>query len=217
MPSIKVRRGQAMSENNSENLSSAHLSRREILSGALGIAAASSLLPIAALAQSSQMAGISKTKVGAFEVASLYDGFVNLPLDNKFVVNAPFADVQAALAKAGMQGNTLTIPFSMTYIDTGKKKILIDTGTGGQLAPTAGLMLQSLSQLGVSASDIDVILISHFHADHISGLRTKEGALVFPKAEVHVPELEWNYWMSAEEASRAGSPQGRLCFSQKNL
>jgi glyoxylase-like metal-dependent hydrolase (beta-lactamase superfamily II) len=90
-------------------------------------------------------------------------------------------------------------------VNSGGKLILIDTGTAGQIADSAGSMLANLAMAGVAPAAIDTILISHFHPDHIDGLKTKDGDKVFANAEIWVPEPEWAYWMNG--AHMAGVPK----------
>jgi glyoxylase-like metal-dependent hydrolase (beta-lactamase superfamily II) len=46
-------------------------------------------------------------------------------------------------------------------------------------------------------------VISHFHPDHINGIKTKEGQKTFPNAEISVPAPEWAYWMDDSKLSTA--------------
>ncbi len=67
-----------------------------------------------------------------------------------------------------------------------KKNILIDAGYGK-------LLEQNLKEQGLTPGDIDAVLLTHMHPDHIGGL-VKEGAVAFPKAEIHVSDAELAYW-----------------------
>jgi glyoxylase-like metal-dependent hydrolase (beta-lactamase superfamily II) len=107
------------------------------------------------------------------------------------------------LAKAFLPPDILPISITALMINTGKQLVLIDTGSAGQLADSAGFMNANLSAAGVTPGDIDIILISHFHPDHINGLKTKDGDKVFPNATVFVPEPEWTFWMDDGNQSRA--------------
>jgi glyoxylase-like metal-dependent hydrolase (beta-lactamase superfamily II) len=49
-------------------------------------------------------------------------------------------------------------------------------------------------------------VISHFHPDHINGIKTKDNALIFPNAEIMVPEAEWKFW--ADDANMRAAPDG---------
>ena len=81
--------------------------------------------------------------------------------------------------------------------------MLIDTGSAGQITDTAGLMNANLAAAGIEPEDIDVVVISHFHPDHINGIKTKDGDKVFTKAEIMVPEPEWAFWMNEANLTRA--------------
>jgi glyoxylase-like metal-dependent hydrolase (beta-lactamase superfamily II) len=144
-------------------------------------------------------------KVGSYEITTLYDGIWNRPLDETFVRNAPFAEVQQALADNFLPADKLPLPFTAVLVNTGSKLILIDTGTAGQMSPVAGSLMDNLRAAGIEPSAIDTILISHFHPDHINGIKTKDNALVFPNAEIKAPAPEWRYWM--EDNSAASVPE----------
>jgi glyoxylase-like metal-dependent hydrolase (beta-lactamase superfamily II) len=151
-------------------------------------------------------AGIHRYKIGNYELTAAYDGVWNRPIDDKFVRNAYFSDVQKAMAEASLPIHVLPTPFTPLAINTGKKLILIDTGSGGQIAPTAGSLVAHLAAGGIEAKAVDIILISNFHPDHINGIKTKDDELIFPNAEILVPAPEWAFWMDDREMSRAKDP-----------
>ncbi len=146
--------------------------------------------------------GVYRTKLGGYQVTALYDGTWFLPMNDKFMRNASAAEVDKALAVAFLPPRVLPITFTALLVNTGKKLILIDTGTAGQITDTAGVMLDNLKVAGVSPSAIDTIVISHFHPDHIDGIKTKDGGKVFPNAEILVPEPEWAFWMDDANMGR---------------
>ena len=113
------------------------------------------------------------------------------------------AQVNKALAAAFLPPNVLPITITALMVNTGSKLILIDTGSAGQITDTAGFMNANLEAAGVKPADIDTILISHFHPDHIDGIKTKDGDKVFPNAQIFVPEPEWTFWMDDGNQSRA--------------
>ena len=139
--------------------------------------------------------GVSRVSVGKYTVTSVPDGVAERPLTEAFVRNVPLAQVQAALAEAGLPTDKVTIPFTPFVVDTGKQKVLLDGGNGSFGAATAGKLLDSLAKAGIKPEQIDVVIISHFHGDHINGLRGKDGQLTFPKAKIMVPAPEWAWWM----------------------
>src|SRR5262249_43989948 len=114
------------------------ITRRSLLAGT-ALAAGRAALPrpaaAAGRAAGQQAAGVYRYKVGAFELTALYDGIWNRPIDEKFVRNAPFAEVQKALADSFLSTDKLPIPFTALLVDTGSKLVLLDTGSAGQIAP----------------------------------------------------------------------------------
>lgn len=139
--------------------------------------------------------GVSRVPVGKFTVTSVPDGVAERPLTEAFVRNVPLAQVQAALAEAGLPTDKVTVPFTPFVVDTGTQKVLLDAGNGSFGAATAGKLLESLAKAGIKPEQIDVVIVSHFHGDHINGLRGKDGQLTFPKAKIMVPAPEWTWWM----------------------
>ena len=186
-----------------------HLTRRGLLAGSTAAAAAAAL-PAAAFGAmpfaKTQGPGVYRSKIGNYEVTALYDGIWYLPIDNKFVRNASGGAVNRALAAAFLPPRVLPVSFTALMVNTGSKLILIDTGTAGQITDSAGFMNSNLAATGVKPEQIDTILISHFHPDHIDGLKTKDGDKVFPNAEILVPEPEWAFWMNDGNMSRAKGP-----------
>jgi len=174
------------------------LSRRTLLAGTAAAALAASADPAAAGAPVAGTAtpGIYRYKIGAFELTALYDGIWYRPITDTFIRNVPFAEVEHALDAAFMPHDKLATPFTTLIVNTGKKLVLIDTGTGGQIAPSAGMLRDNLAAAGIDPKAVDQIVISHFHPDHINGIKDKDNELIFPNAEIMVPAPEWAYWMN---------------------
>ena len=194
------------------------LTRRRVLAGAASATAATVLTPLAtnspafatAPPANKQAPGFYRYKVGDFEISVVTDGVVTLPLPDKFVQNEPKAEVQKALTAAYQPTGTVTLPFTPIVINTGPKLVLIDTGYGPEMhvktKGTVGQLPSNLAAAGIDPKSIDTVIISHMHLDHVSGLRTAEGDLAFPNAEVLVPALDWAYWMSDAEMNKL--PEG---------
>jgi glyoxylase-like metal-dependent hydrolase (beta-lactamase superfamily II) len=87
------------------------------------------------------------------------------------------------------------IPFTITLVRIKGNYVLFDSGTGGQLTPTAGQFVANLKAAGIDAAKIKTIVVTHFHADHIFGMMAKDtNAQVYPDAEIIVPAAEYKYW-----------------------
>ncbi len=180
------------------------LSRRALIAGGFATGAAALARPADATAPQAkaQAPGAYRYRLGDYQLTALYDGIWYLPMDDKFMRNASAEQVDRALAAAFLAPRVLPVSFTAILVNTGKRLILIDTGTAGQIADTAGVMLDNLAAAGVRPAQVDTVVISHFHPDHIDGIKTKDGAKVFPNAEIFVPEPEWAFWMDDANMSR---------------
>lgn len=152
--------------------------------------------------------GVHKYKVGDIEAFSLHDGFVERPLGEGLVKNVKLEDVKAAVKAATGVDDKFRITFTMTAVKSGGKTILIDTGTGGQLAPTASDYMKNLEAAGISPASVTTILISHYHADHITGCMAKDtNAQIFPNAQILVPEAEHKHWTQPDLVDKVPEAQ----------
>lgn len=185
------------------------IDRRALLAGSAALAASGLLPPFvppafaAAPAARRQVPGAYRYKLGDFELTAVTDGIARRPLDPAFVRNAKIEDVKRALEEAFLPTDVLGIPFTALLVNTGNRMVLIDAGNGGMGSGTAGLLAENMTAAGIEAAAVDSVVISHFHGDHINGVRAKSGELLFPNAEVLVPEGEWAFWMDEGQASRA--------------
>jgi glyoxylase-like metal-dependent hydrolase (beta-lactamase superfamily II) len=146
-----------------------------------------------------------RMKIGSMEVTALHDGVLNRPLDANFVRNAKLEDVQAVLAENMLPTNQVTTTFTPLVVNTGSKLVLIDTGLADNGPATAGRTVSQLRATGIEPGQIDVVLLSHFHGDHLQGARMKDGKLTYPNAEIMAPEPEWAFWM--DDARMAAAPE----------
>ena len=193
------------------------LTRRAALAGAATIAMAplAATLPVHAAAPPAgkQAPGYYRYKVGDFEVTAILDGVRQVKLGTSPARNAKLEDVQALLAASHLPTDQVGYYFHPTLVNTGSKLVLLDTGNGpGSLQAGTGMTPANLAAAGVDPKTIDIVVISHFHGDHISGLRTADGALAYPNAEIMIPAKEWAYWSDEGNASRA--PQGQQATFQ---
>lgn len=159
--------------------------------------------------------GFKRMKLGAMEVIALNDGALRRPLGEEFVRNVPLEQVKALLASQSLPTDYVDIPFTPFLIVSPAGKFLIDTGFADNGPPTTGKLAGHLAAAGFKPEDIDHVVISHYHGDHINGLRKKDGSLMFPKAKVHVPAPEHAFWFddtkmnAAPPAARGGFENAR--------
>lgn len=194
------------------------LTRRSLLAGSTAAATLANISAFAAApATGVQSPGVYRQKIGSFEVTAIYDGTWFRKIDEKFVRNAGPEEVNKALNDAFLQPGIVPTSFTAMLINTGSKLVLLDTGTGGQLGPTTGHMAGALAAAGVRPDAIDVIAISHFHPDHINGIKDKDGIKVFARAEIQVPAPEWAFWMDDANMSAAPEPMRPLFLNVRRI
>ncbi len=85
-------------------------------------------------------------------------------------------------------------------IDTGAKRILVDTGSGTCFGPTMGGLAGNVRASGYQPEQIDAVLLTHLHPDHACGLLTPQGQPAFPNAQVYVAAPEADFWLSDMQA-----------------
>jgi len=150
-----------------------------------------------------QAPGFYRYKVGDIEVTAVNDGFARRPLEG-FVRNAELPQVQQAMREAFLPEDALPITFTTLVLRrNGGGLTLIDTGNGDMGAPTSGHWMRNFRAAGFDPAQVETVVISHFHGDHINGLRLKDGTAVFPKAAVMVPAAEWAFWMDDARMNQA--------------
>lgn len=148
--------------------------------------------------------GYRKQKVGDMEIIALNDGVTRRPLAAEFVRNAPLAEVQELLRSQSLPTEYVDVPYTAFMIVAGNRRVLIDTGFADNGPPTTGRLVANLNAAGFKVEDIDTVILSHYHGDHINGVRNKAGQLVFPKARIMVPSVEHAFWM--DDAKMAVAP-----------
>lgn len=195
------------------------LTRRGLLASTAALAAGSLVAPTAhavAPASGKQAPGFYRYKIGDFEVTAFNDGFVKVPKLDSFVVNQPLEAIQKAVEESFIPKDDVRVHFNPLLVNTGSKLVLFDTGFGDNGSPTQGGLLANMASAGIDPNAVDVVIISHFHADHISGIRAKAGAANFRNAEIMVPAEEWAWWTNDSETSKAAEVwKGQIANSKR--
>src|SRR3984893_15235880 len=213
------------------------LTRRSLFHAGAGLAVAATAAPLltpASHAEDARQAGAEpqngngfyRFKIGDFQATVISDGYGPIPIGPIFAMNASEAEL-AAVLKANFMQPMIQATNNILVVDTGRERILVDTGFGEKLGPSFGTFpgLQgNLGRAGVTPESIDLVVMSHGHLDHIGGLVKKSGALAFPKAQFVFVDTEWNYWTGSRyeiEVNNSPMPdpfkEGTIGAARENL
>jgi len=144
-----------------------------------------------------QAPGWYRVQLGDFEITALNDGTLDLPVDK--LLQQPAPNTLKALQHAYL-GVPLETSVNAYLINTGTKLVLVDTGASGLFGPTLGRLMGNLKAAGYSAEQVDEIVITHMHGDHIGGA----SSAAFPNATLRVDKRDSDHWLAAEQVAKGG-------------
>ena len=148
-----------------------------------------------------QVPGFYRLQVGDLEVTALYDGTAAF---DPHWLNGTKATMDGVVQVLHEDPHMLDAAETGFLVNTGKQLILVDAGAGtwwggGALGRLAG----NLRSAGYTPEEVNIVLITHLHSDHVGGLTTQDGKRVFPNADVYVAKAESDFWLSPEIAAKA--------------
>lgn len=151
-----------------------------------------------------QAPGFYRLQLGKFEVTALYDG--SMDVDTKVLRNSTPAELKRLLSRMFVGNPMMQTAVNAYLINTGKHLVLVDAGAAKLYGPSLGYIVQNLKAAGYTPAQVDTVVITHLHADHVGGLNDVSGQPVFHNATVLSPQADNDFWLSQEIANRA--PEG---------
>ena len=150
--------------------------------------------------QKTQAPGYHRLAVGDYEVTALFDGYNDLSPD--LLKGLSPGQIRALLARRSIETPGVQTAFNAFLINTGKHLILVDTGAGACIGETAGMLTSNMKAAGYDPADVDTILLTHLHLDHVCGLVDAQHKPVFANATVYASKPEADYWLDPMAMSR---------------
>src|SRR5260370_14279908 len=148
-----------------------------------------------------QVPGFYRLKVGDLEVMALFDGAA---VGDPNWLKGTKATMDGVVKALHADPHMLEAADTGFLVNSGKQLILVDAGAGTWFGGGAlGRLAGSLRSAGYTPAEVDTVLVTHLHSDHIGGLTTQDGKRVFPNAEVYVAKAESEFWLSPEIAAKA--------------
>jgi glyoxylase-like metal-dependent hydrolase (beta-lactamase superfamily II) len=139
-------------------------------------------------------AGAHRFQVGSICCTVLADGYLSYPAQ-WFFPGADPVELARALHEHRLPTDTILSPCACLLIQTGRYAVLVDTGAG-ESSPTTGAIFARLEMEGLRPRDVDTVVLTHAHPDHIGGAVDGRGRPAFPNARYVMAEAEWDFWIS---------------------
>src|SRR5256884_1066298 len=148
-----------------------------------------------------QVPAFYRMKVGDLEVTALFDG---TGVFDPHWLNGTKATMDGVVKALQEDPHFLDVADVGFLVNTGKQLILVDAGAGTWWGGGAfGRLAGSLRSAGYNPEEVDIVLVTHLHSDHVGGLTTQDGKRVFSNADVYVAKAESDFWLSPEIAAKA--------------
>ena len=158
-------------------------------------------------------------KLGDFEATVVSDGTLNLGPAAALYPKTPKEAVEGVLTSQFQSPAAVIVQENCLVLNTGDKLVLFDSGMGTYkvFGTAAGRLENTLAASGIKPDDIDAIILTHGHIDHLSGIMSDEGKRLFPNAQIIMSKVEHDFWTDEAKTSSTGVMKLLVDSARKNL
>ena len=185
-----------------------HVSRRSLLALGAGLGA-TSLMGGSALARApkltTQPSYFYRFNLGDAQITVVSDGQLPLGPPKGTFVGASEEEIKKMLTDNFLSPDNIVLEQNSPIVNMGDKLVLFDTGLGTAkgFGPTTGRQQKSMAEAGIKPEDIDAVVCSHAHIDHIGGIVGADDKPLFPNAQYYISQSDFDYWT---DEGKLGSP-----------
>ena len=147
----------------------------------------------------SQTSYFYRFPLGEFQATVVSDGPLALGKPSDTMKGVTEAELEKSLSENFLPTDLIVLEQNVLVLNTGKRLAMFDSGMGSSriFGTTTGRLTQSLREAGINPADIDDIICTHAHIDHVGGLTDANGKRLFPNATIHISQSDFDFWTDA--------------------
>jgi glyoxylase-like metal-dependent hydrolase (beta-lactamase superfamily II) len=186
------------------------LSRRKLLTGSAVVAATgiAGALPQGSAWGKAPVTAVQvpywyRFKVGNIQATVVSDGTIPLGEPSASFLGTTKEEVQKMLTDHFLPPDNVVLEQNALVVNTGDTMVLFDTGMGSSqmFGPTTGKLLRNLQAAGINPQDIDAVVATHGHCDHVWGIMADDGTRHFPNAQIYISQADFDFWTDEAKLS----------------
>jgi len=196
------------------------VSRRSLLALGAGLGT-SAMLGESAMARApkagTQVPSFYRFQLGDAEVTVVSDGALTLGDPKGTFTGVGEDELRKMLSDNFLSPSNVVLEQNSPIVNTGDKLVLFDTGLGTAkgFGPTTGRQQKSMKDAGIKPEDVDAVVFSHAHPDHVGGVVDENNKVLFPNAQFYIAQNDFDFW--TDEGKLNGGMKDFIAHARKNL